>query len=164
MIFEKISLHRRFIACIQNIHWKVYIKIMMYSFWDVRQNKGFLSFWAIFLHFDTSNNPKNQNFEKLKKMPADIIILHLCTLQMTIIWCMVEIWSMTDRHFCHFGLFSAHPNNLENKNFEKMKKAPGDISFYTSLPWQSYDVWFWRYEVQQNFLSFWAIFNALLPH
>ena len=30
----------------------------------------------------------------------------LQVLQMTIIWCMVpEIWSMTDRIFCHFGLF-----------------------------------------------------------
>ena len=25
------------------------------------------------------NNPKNQNFEKLKKAPGDIIILHKCT-------------------------------------------------------------------------------------
>ena len=160
MIFEKISLHRRFIACIQNIHWKVYIKIMMYSFWDVRHNKGFLSFWAIFCPLTLPKFWKNEK----KKQTLKASSFYTCVPQMTIIWCMVEIWSMTDRHFCHFGLFSAHPNNLENKNFEKMKKAPGDISFYTSLPWQSYDEWFWRYEVQQNFLSFWAIFNALLPH
>ena len=25
------------------------------------------------------NNPKNQNFEKMKKVPGDIIILHKCT-------------------------------------------------------------------------------------
>ena len=25
------------------------------------------------------NNQKNQNFEKMKKMPGDIIILHMCT-------------------------------------------------------------------------------------
>ena len=24
-------------------------------------------------------NPKNQNFEEMKKMPEDIIILHMCT-------------------------------------------------------------------------------------
>ena len=28
--------------------------------------------------FDPPNNPKNQKFEKIKKMPGDIIILHLC--------------------------------------------------------------------------------------
>ena len=29
-----------------------------------------------FLLFYHPNNPKNQNFEKMKKMPRDIIILH----------------------------------------------------------------------------------------
>ena len=75
MIFEKISLHRRFIACIQNIHWKVYIKIMMYSSWDVRRNKGFLSFWAIFCPLTLPKFWKNEE----KKNPKGIIILHLCT-------------------------------------------------------------------------------------
>ena len=32
-----------------------------------------------FLHSDPPNNPKNQNFEKMKKTCGDIIILHLCT-------------------------------------------------------------------------------------
>ena len=31
-----------------------------------------------FLPFYPPNNPKNQNFEKLKKTPGDIIILHKC--------------------------------------------------------------------------------------
>ena len=26
------------------------------------------------------NNPKNQNFEKMKKLPGDITILHICTI------------------------------------------------------------------------------------
>ena len=40
-----------------------------------------------------------------------------------------EIWSTTDRIFCHFGPFFAllPHNNPENQNFEKMKKIPGDI-------------------------------------
>ena len=40
-----------------------------------------------------------------------------------------EISSGTDRISCHFGLFFAllPANNPENQNFEKMKKAPGDI-------------------------------------
>ena len=40
-----------------------------------------------------------------------------------------QIWSTTDRIFCHFGLFLAllPTNNLKNENFEKMKKLLGDI-------------------------------------
>ena len=26
------------------------------------------------------NNPQNQNFENMKKIPTDIIILHMCTI------------------------------------------------------------------------------------
>ena len=33
-----------------------------------------------FLPFYPPNNPKNQNFEKMKKIPGDIIILHMCTI------------------------------------------------------------------------------------
>ena len=33
-----------------------------------------------FLPFNPPNNPEYQNFEKMKKMPEDIIILHICTI------------------------------------------------------------------------------------
>ena len=44
-------------------------------------------------------------------------------------WCMVtEIWSVTNRIFCHFGqLLPFYPKNPKNQNFEKMKKRPGDM-------------------------------------
>ena len=32
-----------------------------------------------FLAFYPPNDPENQNFEKMKKMPGDIILLHMCT-------------------------------------------------------------------------------------
>ena len=40
-----------------------------------------------------------------------------------------DIWSASDRIFCHFEPFFAllPTNNPENLNFEKIKKAPGDI-------------------------------------
>ena len=40
-----------------------------------------------------------------------------------------EIWSATDRMFCHFGPFFALllSNNTGNQNFEKMKKILGDF-------------------------------------
>ena len=63
----------------------------------------FFSFWTTFCPF---NNPKNQNFEKMKKTPGDI--LHMCTINDNHMWCMVpEIWSMTDKIFCHFVQFFA---------------------------------------------------------
>ena len=45
-----------------------------------------------------------------------------------------EIWSVTDRIFCHLGSFFAllpYPlNNPKNLNFEKLKKSLGDIILF----------------------------------
>ena len=41
--------------------------------------KQFLVILGHFLPFYSTNNPKNQNFEKMKKAPGDIIIFHKCT-------------------------------------------------------------------------------------
>ena len=45
-----------------------------------------------------------------------------------------ELWSMTDKFFCHFGsLFallpppSPSPKNPKNQHFEEMKKTPAEI-------------------------------------
>ena len=43
-----------------------------------RQN--FLSLWTSFCPLSPPKNPENQNFEKIKKTPGDIIILHKCTI------------------------------------------------------------------------------------
>ena len=107
---------------------------------------------------------------------------------MKIIWCMLlEIWSMTDIIFSHFGPFFAllPPNNPENQNFERWKKCQEISLFHTSIPqidpknknfkpflktWRYYPITYvyhkWRYLMydswdmkhdRQNFLSFWAI-------
>ena len=52
----------------------------MFDSWDTEWDGwNFLSFWAIFCPFTPSNNSENQNFEKIKKGPRDVIILHMCT-------------------------------------------------------------------------------------
>ena len=52
---------------------------MMYGFWDIERDRyNLLSFWAIFCTLTPLTNVKNQNFEKIKKIPADTIILHMC--------------------------------------------------------------------------------------
>ena len=69
------------------------------------RSNGVCHFMGHFLPSYHFNNPKSQNFEKIKKMPGDNIIFLFRT-TMTIMWCMVpEISSRTDIIFCHFGPF-----------------------------------------------------------
>ena len=61
----------------------VHHKSRSYDVWFLRYKVQRTKFFVIlghffFLPFDPPNNPKNQNFEKTKKIPEDII-LHLCT-------------------------------------------------------------------------------------
>ena len=50
---------------------------MMYGSRDTEcDRQNFLSLWAIFCPF-TPNNLKNLNFEKMKKIPGDIIIFYV---------------------------------------------------------------------------------------
>ena len=51
-----------------------------------------------------------------------------------------EIWSTTDRIFCHSGLFFAllppppsPPMDPENQNFENMKKSTGRYYHFTNV-------------------------------
>ena len=39
---------------------------------------NFLSFWTIFCPLYSTNDPENQNFEKMKKKTPGDIILHMC--------------------------------------------------------------------------------------
>ena len=51
--------------------------------WFLRYRTRQVEFFVILdysLHFYPLNNPENQNFEKMKKIPGDIIILHMCTI------------------------------------------------------------------------------------
>ena len=97
---------------------------MMYGFWDIKCKGQFFCHFGPFLPFDTPNNPKNQNFEKIKKS-LDILSIYTAVPQMMIIWGMVpEISSLADRIFCHFGLLFTllPPNNPEKIFLKKWKK------------------------------------------
>ena len=95
---------------------------------------------------------------------------------MTVIWCMVpEIWSATDRTFCHSGLFFAllpfYPfwdpeSQPKISKFWKNKKTPWDIITlhmctinYNHMMYGSWDTECNRH----NFLSFWTIFCLFTP-
>ena len=71
----------------ENTTWRYYHfthmchKWKSYDVWFLRyggcDKQNFLSFWIIFCPYTHANNLKNQNFEKIKKTPGDIIILHV---------------------------------------------------------------------------------------
>ena len=117
--------------------WKKHLERSSWSYdvwflrYKVRQTEAFVIL-GHFLPFDPTNNLKNQNFEKMKKKTkkhGDIIILHLCTTNDDHRCMVPEILSTTNRIFVILGhVLPFYPtNNLKNKNFDKMKKIPGDI-------------------------------------
>ena len=82
-----------------------------------------------------------------------------------IIWCTVpEIWRMTDVMIFHFGPFFAllTPNNPKNQNFEKLKKAPGDIIILHKCTKNHDHMLYCSLDMARNgfncYFSFWAIF------
>ena len=61
----------------------------------------FFSFWTIFCSFALIMTQKNQNFEKMKKIPGDTIILHKCTKNNDHIELLFCSWDMA-RDGCNF--------------------------------------------------------------
>ena len=135
---------------------------MMHGSWDMECNKQiFLSFWAIFYLLNLLINRKIK-IMKNEKMPEDIIILHLCTIN----YDHMMYGSWNTEHNRHFFIILDQflpfypPNNPENLNFEKMKKTPGDIIILHKSTitdnHMMYDSWDMKHS-RQNLL-FWAIF------
>ena len=88
-----------------------------------------------FLHFYPPMDQDNQNFEKNKKTPGNIIILNRCNINHNHIWLLRYRAQQTEffvilEHFLHFK----PPKNPKNQNFEKLKKTLEISSFYKSVP------------------------------
>ena len=105
-------------------------------------------------------NPKHQNFEKMKNITGDIIILQMCTKNHDHM--KYGFWDTNwDIFFCHFGPFLPfYPsNNLENQNLTKMKKASGDVIILHLCP-KDHDLMMyasWDMECNRyTFVSIWA--------
>ena len=137
--------------------------------YGTQQSVCFLSFWTIFYRFNPSKNPKSQNFEKMKKMTGDIIILHMCTIDdnhmMYNSWYIacngqnfLSFWTI----FCHFN----PPKNLKNQNFEKMKKTPSRIIILHMYTIKDNHMMYGSWDTEcdrENFLSCWTIFCHFTP-
>ena len=142
---------------------------MMYGSWDIGHNRHiFIFISSYFLPFyPPLNNPENQNFGKMKKTPGGIITpfkREYHKWKSYDVSCLrygawqTEFFLILD-HFVSFYTPLPSPNNPENQNFQKMKKNPWRYHHFTQVhyKWQSYDIWFLRYEVHQTnfFLSSW---------
>ena len=118
---------------------------MMYDSWDMdcdRQN--FFSFWTTFCPFTPPpiNNPKNQNFEKMKKNPRDIIILHKCIIN--------------DNHMIH-GSWDINCNSPAVWDIIILHKCTKnhDHRLYCS--------WDMAHDRYNCYFSFWVIFCPFTP-
>ena len=145
----------------------MYQKSWSYDVWFLRYGMWQTIFFVIlghFLPFYVTNNPNNQNLEKKKKQ-LEKLSFYTCVPQMII--CMVpEIWSMTDRIFCHYGaVFALLPPSQNKQKFKKWIKHQA-ILFYTSVPKRKI-IWCMVPEIwsmTNNFFCHFGPFFALLSH
>ena len=81
------------------------------------------SLWVIFCFFTSPSpkNPKNQNFEKMKKIAGDIIILHMSTKNHNHMRYGSRDTEWGRHNFCHFSHLP-------------YKKHLETLSFYTCVP------------------------------
>ena len=136
----------------------------MWGRWGTPQN-----FLLVFID-ELWKTRKISLFKKWKKIAGDIIILHMCTKNHNHM--RYSSWDKEwDRIICHFGPFFAllHslPNNPENQNFQKMKKASGDV-IILNLCNKKHDHMMYAYSDMEclhrhNFCHFRPLF-AILPH
>ena len=104
--------------------------------YGARRKKVFVIF-DCFLRFYPPKKPENQNFEKMKKSPGDIIILHMCTINDNHM--MYGFWDMeSDRqNFLSFWTIFFPFTTITNQKIEilqKWKKHLEILSFYTCAP------------------------------
>ena len=143
------------------------MKIMMYGSCNTRHGKqNFLSFWAIFLHLTLLATQKINIFKKMKKkLWRDYhftLVYHK--------WWSYDVWFL--RHetqntifFVIFNYFFFTPKQPGKSKFWKNGEKKGQRHHHFSYvyhEWQSYDVWFLKYEARQTEL-FSPSFYASVP-
>ena len=117
----------------------------------------------------TNEKWKNEKNE-MKKFAGDIIILHMCTQKNhNHIWCIVpEIWSATDRIFCHHGPFFALllPYGPRKSKFWKNEKTLEDIIILQMFTIDDSHMIYGFSDMECNrqiFLSNWTVFCPFTP-
>ena len=104
---------------------------MMYGSWNMKcAGQSFLSFWTIFCPLTLLTTPKIKIFKKKKRITWRYYHFTLVYHK----WRLYDVWFLryrvrqTEFFLSFWVIFSLYsPNNLENDNFGKEKKTPGDI-------------------------------------
>ena len=110
---------------------------MIYSSWNIRCDwQKFSTFWAIFCPFSPLITTWKIKILTLKKTTADIIILHICTINDNHV--MYGSWDMErDRHnflsFWTVFLTFYPPMDPENQNFPKNGKNTWRYYHFTNI-------------------------------
>ena len=134
------------------------------GFWDKTQQTETFVILGPFLPIDSTNKPKNENFEKMKqKTPGDIIILHLSTTNDIRI--MYDSYDMECNRQNIFSFFSTFCPFTKKSKFWKKKTCRYHQLTLVYPKWQWYDVWFLRYKVQQTefFMDYFLPFELPPP-
>ena len=149
----------------------VYHKWQSHEVWFLRYGPQWAGFFVILHHFlplYPPNNLENQNFEKTKKKPGCILILHICTINDNLM--MYGSWDMERKKqnflsfwtvFCPF----TSPKDLENENFGKTKKKAWRHYHFTRVPYMTI-IWYMVPEIwseTDKICCHFGLFFALLP-
>ena len=96
------------------------IMIMLYCSWDMVHDgcNSYFSFFFLFFALLHPNSLKYENFQKTKKTPRDVIILHKCTKNYNhMVYCSWDI--ERDGCNCYFSFWAIfcpfYPSNLPKK-------------------------------------------------
>ena len=147
----------------------MYLKWQSYDVWFLKYRAWWTEFFVILDHFlpiYPPNNPKIQNFEKMKKKPGDII-LHKCTTNDM----MYGSWDMKHdgENFLSFWTIFCTFTPLKTRKIKILKNWKKHLeisSFYKSVPKIMiicYTVpWIWHVTDLIVILHF-GLFLALLP-
>ena len=137
---------------------------MVTEIWSTTEH--FFWFWTIFCPFTNLKTWKIKIFKKWKNCLE--ISFNTFATEMIIIWCMVpEIWSVTDRIFCHFWLLFCSftlPTPQKIKILKKGKNCLKILSFYSTINYNymMYGSWDMECDWQEFFVIF-DCFFALSP-
>ena len=129
-LLKKRKKHLEILSSYKIVPWMAIIRCMVPETWSATGR--------IFCHFGPflALLPKNKNFQKMKKTPVDIIILHMCTINDNhIMYGSCDIERDRQSFLSFWAVFALlAPYGPENQIFEKMKRHLAILPFYKCGP------------------------------